>query len=613
MERCCGFVKYDMLSPDLAQRWVLHNARFDVRVLGWDADPPPIDDTMLLAALLGLDRVGLKILDERFFGGVQGDRIGRMLDDMRACRQSQWAADAQEAEMARLLLDSPTKLTKAALKLWLDAEAVIQGEPAARKRQLVATYPLPAQPDVDDLPWPRLREYSGRDAALTMLLYRRLEQHPDFGYALRLYRQIEEPLFPVLNGMEDRGIRIDTQALAATDAVFETRIAELRAKLAHESGIDHLDVLVPDQLREFLYIHLNLPIYERTKETQAPSTAKKTLERLALEEPLVRLVLEMKHLDKLRSTYTTTLAAKLGSDGRLHGEFNQLKADRMDEEEGEQATETGRLSSRNPNLQNIPSRPFSEAHNYGKLIRQAFVPREGGRWVAADYSGIELVILASLAGDVPFIEEFRREKPDPHTDTARRALKSRWDRMSGIEQKRYRGVYKNVNYLMPYGGGAPRLVATSGYSIPLNEAEELLESWFDVHTAVRNFQERQVQFARQHGYVETILGRRRYIPEIRSEDTGLRMAAERIAGNMPVQGTSADLLKLALRRVWELTEHEDIVNAVHDEIDLDTLREEADVRSILRKGMIEYPTPLLHLETPIRAEVSFGASWGDCK
>lgn len=601
-------------SPQHASRWVAHNARFDLRVLGWAEDPPPVDDTMLLAALLGEERVGLKVLDEKYHGGLIEDRIHAMLDTLWEERIRDYYSERYLEEALRVEADrAGQRWRKADTKVLESLDAIVYADTPSvalsRRATLTARLGRPVEPDVEDIPWERLRPYSGADAAVTMREYQRMQLQPGWDNALSVYRRLEEPLFPVLHDIETTGIKLDLTALAAADAAIGAAAVRVGERLSAVLG--EYDLTKPSQLREALYDHMGLPVLATTKEG-APSTARGVLEELALEYPWVQDVVEFRHLNQLRNSFTQGLVEHI-RDGRIHGEIRQLRADRLDEESGEQATNTWRLASSNPNLHNIPARGSEHSEISGDLIRRCFLP-DTDQWFAADYSGIEYWIMMHLAQD-PLGLEWGNAGLDPHRETAKLAMGGRWDTLSDKEQRYWRNTYKNANYLLIFKGGAKRLVQTSRFNLSLDQAEAIVDQFWEMHPAVEAYHQRMVSLAQELGYVETLLGHRRYLPEIHSEDRFTRATAERQAGNMPVQGTAADLIKLALRRAWEQLPRHTLNNVVHDEIDgskPEDLTADA-LRGILLDSMVAYPQSVLHLDIPLRVEIGMGPSWGEAK
>ncbi len=404
---------------------------------------------------------------------------------------------------------------------------------------------------------------------------------------LELYDDIERPLIRVLAKMEVAGIGVDVDRLRATNTELTSEANALESTI-HELAGEDFNVNSSTQLRHVLYEKLQLTPGKKTK--TGYSTDAQTLERLRDAHPIVDALLRYREVEKLRSTYGDGLLAEVGADGRIHASFNQTVA------------RTGRLSSDRPNLHNIPIR--SEE---GRRIREAFVPAKGTTFLIADYNQIELRVIAHLAGDPGLVAAFA-ERRDIHATTAARIF--------GVDPKdvtlAQRSKSKMVSYGLAYGMEAYGLSQRLG--VDINEASAILDSYFAAFPAVRAYMERSVQEARAKGYTETELGRRRYLPELMSDNFRVRQAAERQAMNAGIQGLGADIFKIALVRIDDAFEQAKLgsrlVLQVHDEVLVETPDSEHDeTEKIVREAMEQaYP-----LKVPLEVHLSWGKSWADAK
>jgi DNA polymerase-1 len=404
-----------------------------------------------------------------------------------------------------------------------------------------------------------------------------------------LLRDIELPLVRVLADMEWRGIAVDTGRLAALSRLFTEELAELERKIYADAGTE-FNINSTPQLRHVLYEKLQLPVLKKTK--TGPSTDADVLAGLAeLGFTTPTLLLEYRELAKLRSTYVDVLPTRVNpATGRIHTTFNQAGA------------ATGRLSSAEPNLQNIPVRT-----RRGEEIRRCFVAPPGARLIVADYSQIELRVLAHLSGDEAFIAAFHRGG-DIHRETA--ALIFNTAPADVTPEMRARA--KTINFATIYGQGAFSLSRQLG--IPQDEARDFIATYFTRFAGVRRFLDETVERARAAGYVETIFGRRRYIPELQDRNRSVQAFGERTAMNSPMQGSAADLIKVAMIRLAEALRaggyRAAMLLQVHDELVLEAPQEEVDaVRELVRRHMEGAAT----LAVPLVASVGDGDNWMDAK
>ncbi len=402
-----------------------------------------------------------------------------------------------------------------------------------------------------------------------------------------LWREIERPLVRVLAKMEVVGVGVDVGQLTSINAELTAEASRLEGKI-HALAGEPFNLNSPPQLRVVLYDKLGLRPQRKTK--TGYSTDAQTLEKLRDEHPIVAALLEYREVEKLRSTYGLGLLAEVASDGRIHASFNQTVA------------RTGRLSSDAPNLHNIPVRTEG-----GRRFRRAFVPAPGHRFLVADYNQIELRVIAHLARDTGLVAAFA-EGRDIHTATAAGVF--------GVEPaavtSQMRSKAKMISYGLAYGMEAYGLAQRLG--IGVDEAQEILTSYFVAFPEVRAYMNATVAEARTRGYTETEVGRRRYLPELTSDNFRIRQAAERQAMNSGIQGLAADIFKIALVRLDEEVERSGlrsrIVLQVHDEIVLEVVDDEAEVAESLVRNAMEHAYPL---RVPLEVNVAWGDTWADAK
>ncbi len=409
----------------------------------------------------------------------------------------------------------------------------------------------------------------------------------DHGLA-RLLREVELPLIGVLADMEWEGVAIDREVFAALTVDAKADLAALERRIHEEAGTD-FNLLSTPQLRHVLFEKLQLPVVKKTK--TGPSTDAEVLEELAaMGHAVPRLLLEYREVAKLLSTYLEALPAAVHPEtGRIHTRFNQAGA------------ATGRLSSSDPNLQNIPVRTAR-----GEAIRRGFVPRPGWVYVVADYSQIELRLLAHLSGDPSFVAAFRAGG-DVHRQTAAVIFGVDVDAVTAEQRARA----KTINFATIYGQGPHALAKQLGIS--REEAKRFIDEYFVRFAGVRRFLEAAVQRARERGYAETLLGRRRYIPELQDRNFNVRSFGERTATNSPIQGSAADLIKIAMVRIaQELRERyrARLVLQVHDELLVEAPPEEAEAVAALVRGRMEGAAALT---VPLVADIGIGPTWLDAK
>ena len=432
-----------------------------------------------------------------------------------------------------------------------------------------------------------LADYACEDADVTFRLYRVFEPMLHERNVWELFGQVEMPLVPVLAAMERRGVRVDTDCLKNCSWVLQQRLQELETAIYGMAG-ETFNIASPRQLGVILFEKLRIIENAKLTRTKQYQTGEEVLQKLVHKHPIVQLILDYRGLQKLKSTYTDAFQQLVHPlTGRVHTSFNQA------------VTATGRLSSSNPNLQNIPVR-----NEDGREIRKAFVPADAEHLLlAADYSQIELRVMASMSGDEGMCRAFA-EGADVHAATAAKICHVAPDAVD----KEMRRKAKTVNFGIIYGMSAFGL--SERLSIPRKEAAELISQYFEQYPGIQHYMESQKEFAQTHGYVETLCRRRRYLPDIQSRNAVVRGVAERNAVNAPIQGTAADMIKLAMIKVYSALEarglRSAIVLQVHDELVLDVYRPELDeVREIVRTAMQE----ALPLSVPVEVEIGVGRNW----
>ena len=439
----------------------------------------------------------------------------------------------------------------------------------------------------DEVALDRATEYAAEDAEVTFALHRALWPRIEAEPALRhVYEGIELPTAQVLYEMERYGVLIDRDRLGAQSRELGARIAELEAR-AQEAAGQPFNLGSPKQIGEILFGKLGLPVVKKTA-SGAPSTDEEVLEKLAEDYPLPKLLLEHRGLSKLKSTYCDKLPAMADAQGRVHTHYGQAIA------------VTGRLSSSDPNLQNIPIRTAE-----GRRIREAFVAPPGHRIVSADYSQIELRIMAHISGDSGLLDAFGKGE-DIHRATASEVFGVPLGEVTS-EQRRYAKV---INFGLIYGMSAFGLASNLG--IERDAAKTYMERYFMRYPGVAKYMEATRALAKQQGYVETVFGRRLWLPEINSPNGPRRGAAERAAINAPMQGTAADLIKLAMIAVSKWINAGKLgtrlIMQVHDELVLEVPEQEVDE---VRARVPELMSSVAELKVPLLAEVGVGMNWDE--
>ena len=433
----------------------------------------------------------------------------------------------------------------------------------------------------------RMLDYNCRAFCVGML-YEEYKKSLEESGCMRLYEEIEKPLVKVLYDMETEGVTVSSDELEKLGKKYSAIIAELTAEIHADCGCE-FNINSPSQLGEVLFEKLGLKSGKRGRNGKY-STNADILEKLAEENPVAGKVLRFRFYQKLLSTYIDGMRPFIGKDGLIHTTYNQT------------ITATGRLSSANPNLQNIPVR-----EEEGKELRKVFIPRSGNVFIDADYSQIELRLLAHFSGCKELIQAYNEGK-DIHSITASQVF--------GVAPEdvtpKMRREAKAVNFGIIYGISEYGLARNLG--IPFSTAKEYIERYFATYSAVKDYMNANVAFAREHGYVSTLTGRRRFIPELKSANVNIRQFGERAAMNMPLQGSSADIIKIAMinveRRLQSEGLHAKLILQVHDELVLDCPLEEKDRAAELLQHEMENA---VKLEVPLTVEVHSGNNWYDAK
>ncbi|MFD3303280.1 DNA polymerase I [Alteromonas macleodii] len=431
--------------------------------------------------------------------------------------------------------------------------------------------------------------YAAEDADITLRLHNaiwtKLKEIPELK---NLLIDVEVPLACVLSRMEQEGVLIDSQRLRQQSQDLATRIAELESEVHEEAG-EPFNLGSTKQLQHVLFEKMSLPIIKKTPKG-APSTSEDVLQELALEYPLPKKIMEYRGLTKLKNTYTDKLPKMINHrTGRVHTSYHQA------------VTATGRLSSTDPNLQNIPIR-----NEEGRRVRQAFVPREGNKFVAADYSQIELRIMAHLSGDKGLLDAFAHGK-DIHKATASEVFDVPLDEVT-TEQRR---SAKAINFGLIYGMSAFGL--SKQLNIPRNEAQKYMDLYFERYPGVLEYMDSTRESAKDKGYVETVFGRRLYLPDIKASNGARRKGAERAAINAPMQGTAADIIKMAMIKVddWIRKNASDDVTMmmqVHDELVFEIKEDKVETYVSTITALMESAATL---NVPLVVEAGVGENWDE--
>lgn len=442
------------------------------------------------------------------------------------------------------------------------------------------------QKNMRDLPPSDVYEYACEDADVTLRLKNALHDELVRNDAIQLFEEVEMPLVRVLAAMELTGVRIDTETLRETSELFTLRMNKLEEEVFALAG-ESFNLSSPKQVGEILFDKLKID--ERAKRTKTGQyvTSEEVLEKLRPRHEIVDRILNYRGLKKLTSTYVDSLPTLINpSTGKIHTSFNQT------------VTSTGRLSSSNPNLQNIPVRGDD-----GKEIRKAFIPEPGCTFFSADYSQIELRIMAHLSGDKHMIEAFL-EGDDIHASTAAKIYHKPIADVTRDERRKAKTANFGIIYGISVFGLAERL------NVPRSEARELIDGYFATYPRVREYMDESIERARRQGYIETLLRRRRYLPDINSRNAIVRGYAERNAINAPIQGSAADIIKIAMVRIYNRFISENLRSTmmlqVHDELNFSVVPEE---REIVEQIVIHEMENAYSLSVPLKADCGWGANW----
>ncbi len=443
---------------------------------------------------------------------------------------------------------------------------------------------------ITQVPVAKLAEYSAEDADYTWRLYKVLSKKLESEKFIKLFEKIEMPLIPVLIEMEQNGIKIDDKFLKILEQKIKKQIDKVSQKIYKLAG-QKFNISSPMQLKEILFDKLKISTKGISKTKTGFSTDAASLEKLKGTHKIIDLISEYRELSKLNSTYVEALPKLIEpKTKRVHTSFNQT------------ITATGRLSSSDPNLQNIPIKTA-----ISREVRKAFIAEKGYKLVAADYSQIELRIVASLANDQNMIKAFKQDQ-DIHTITAAK--------IHGIKpeqvDKELRRSAKEINFGIMYGMGAKGVSQRTG--IPLEQAKEFIDKYFQAFPAIKKYIQKIKNQAYDQGYVETLFGRKRYLPDIHSGVPHIAAAAERMAINMPIQGTAADLIKMAMIKIYDklpqVSPKSKMILQVHDELVFEVPEKEAKkVAEFVKKEMEN----VYKFKCPIKVGVETGENWGELK
>ena len=442
------------------------------------------------------------------------------------------------------------------------------------------------QADIRTVDIKKLCDYAAEDADVTFRLKQILEKELKENALENLFYEIEMPLMQVLATMEHTGVRIDSEALRQSSVILTDEMLKLEKEI-HEIAGYEFNVSSPMQVGEILFDRLKLDDKAKKTKTGQYSTSEDILEKLQSKHPIIGKILDYRGLKKLLSTYIDALPQLISPvTGKVHTSYNQTVA------------ATGRLSSTNPNLQNIPIRDAQ-----GKEIRKAFIPDADSLFFSADYSQIELRIMAHLSSDANMLEAFNSGH-DIHTATAAKIYKIPLEEVTSDMRRKAKTANFGIIYGISVFGLSDRL------SIPRAEAKELIDGYFVTYPEVKKYMDASIQRAKEMGYVETLLGRKRFLPDINSQNSIVRGFAERNAINAPIQGTAADIIKIAMVRIQKRLEQENLqakmTMQVHDELNFTVPKNELEA---LQKAVIEEMENAIKLQVPLIADCGVGANW----
>ncbi len=520
-------------------------------------------------------------------------RVQSLLTDDRSIKVAHnFKYDYLVLKRAGLEIGGPAFCTMVAAYL-LDASQRLSMDALSKK--YLGYQPIPiskligsgrSQKSMDQIPYEEVVDYACEDADVTLQLYHELKDKLEDDELLDIAYDVDFPLMKVLGKMELLGMKIDTSLLADFSKELDSDMKKVEKKIFEKAGVE-FNLNSPQQLGEILFDKLGIPAGKKTKTGQY-STAESVLTELADDYEVPGWVLDYRSLSKLKSTYVDALPKLADPDtGRIHTSFNQTVA------------ATGRLSSSEPNLQNIPIRT-----ERGREIRKAFIPEKGFKILAADYSQVELRVIASISGDENMIAAFKAGE-DIHARTAKEIFELDSPEEVTPDQRR---KAKEVNFGIPYGVSAYGLASRLG--IGNKEGKELIDHYFERFPGIQRYIEETKKFAQENGYVKTLMGRRRYIPDIGSRNWNVRSFAERTAINMPIQGTAADIIKVAMIRIQEWLEAEKLrtrmLLQVHDELVFEIHDEETEEVSEKIRHLMESAADL---KVPLDVEIGIAENW----
>ena len=442
------------------------------------------------------------------------------------------------------------------------------------------------QKSMADLSPEEVYAYACEDADITLRLKNLFDPELEKEGLMELFQQIEMPLMPVLAYMERNGVCIDTKGLKETSILYSEEMQRIEEEIYQLAGV-HFNIASPKQVGEILFDQMKITNKPKKTKTGQYATTEEILISLKSKSPIVGKILEYRGLKKLLSTYIDALPELINPDtGHIHTSFNQT------------VTTTGRLSSSNPNLQNIPVRD-----EQGKEVRKAFIPEVGQEFFCADYSQIELRIMAHLSGDENLIEAFNKGQ-DIHAATAAKIYHKNLEEVSSDERRKA----KTANFGIIYGISAFGLAERMDVS--RTEAKELIDGYFQTYPGVKEYMEKSIAMARDKGYTETIFKRRCYLPDINSNNANVRGNAERNAINSPIQGSAADIIKIAMIRVYQRIKEEKLrskmILQVHDELCFTVVPEE---KERLQKIVVEEMQAACQMRVPLIADTGWGSNW----
>lgn len=574
-----------------------------------------VDDDKEEGALFGLTRTlwlatskGLFALEEgdsgaaaevegfNFVHGVIAGVLARLFmegrvasPDMKALLHELSPIDSSESELMDPLAADSTRIFDTVVAAYLldsDRSEFDEAYLADTYLQMALPAARGAEGAGEDAPAP-----AARTAALTLALVAPLRECMARENAANVFDGIEMPLVPVLAKMERAGMLVDPDRLHSLSEGLATKIAEVERSIRDLAGDETFNIGSPMQLSHVLFDVMGLPTkgLKKTKRGYY-STNAKVLSDLARDHEIVRLILDWREKSKIKSTYLDTLGPLRRGDGRVHTTYNQT------------ITATGRLSSSDPNLQNIPTRS-----ELGRTVKTAFSAGEGSVFLAVDYSQIELRLLAHLSGDEHLVRAFN-EGEDFHAETAARVFGVPVSEVTPDLRSRA----KAVNFGIVYGQQAYGL--SQSLHISMAEARDMIDRYYEAYPGVRTFLDNVVARAKQTGYAETMYGRRRHIPELKAKNPQLRGFGERTAMNHPMQGTAADIIKIAMARVSRRLEEEGfaahMILQVHDELDFECPVDEVERLTTMVRDVMEH---VVDLRVPLIAEASTGITWADAK